>query len=121
MGKIAEGRMMTPRKGKGSARSGQSRNGAATGKTKQPASCVHEYPRPQLVREHWVSLNGPWDFVIDADATYRSPADVPFGRQQIAVPFAPETPLSGVQNTGFFQSVWYRRTFRAPQLDVPRE
>src|SRR5206468_7942542 len=34
----------------------------------------------------------------------------------INVPFSPETALSGVENTGFFKAVWYRRTFEAPEL-----
>ena len=25
----------------------------------------NEYPRPQLVREQWINLNGEWDFEID--------------------------------------------------------
>lgn len=24
-----------------------------------------EYPRPQMVREGWLNLNGPWQFEID--------------------------------------------------------
>src|SRR3954447_23754689 len=115
MGKTAEGRMMAQRKGKGSAR--HSRNGASAGNTKAPARGAHEYPRPQLVREHWVSLNGPWEFAIDAEGEHPSHSTVRFGKQTITVPFAPETPASGVHNTGFFNAVWYRRTFVAPSLE----
>ena len=25
----------------------------------------NEYPRPQLVRDNWLCLNGEWDFEID--------------------------------------------------------
>ncbi|MGZ5478987.1 MAG: glycoside hydrolase family 2, partial [Candidatus Aminicenantales bacterium] len=25
-----------------------------------------EYPRPQMVRERWLNLNGPWDYAITA-------------------------------------------------------
>jgi hypothetical protein len=32
------------------------------------------------------------------------------------VPFAPETPASGIAHTGFFRACWYRRTFNAPGL-----
>jgi len=28
-----------------------------------------EYPRPQLVREPWLNLNGEWEFKIDADGS----------------------------------------------------
>jgi hypothetical protein len=32
------------------------------------------------------------------------------------VPFAPETPASGIANTGFYRACWYRRTFDPPAL-----
>src|SRR5205085_5752086 len=73
------------------------------------------YPRPQLVREPWINLNGEWDFSIDADARETDPEQVKFD-STITVPFAPETPLSGVGNTGYFNAVWYRREFDAPDL-----
>src|SRR5678815_1103479 len=73
------------------------------------------YPRPQLERKDWTSLNGPWDFAIDPDAKWTRPQVVQWD-QQIQVPFAPETPLSGVENTGFFKAVWYRRMIDRPAL-----
>jgi beta-galactosidase/beta-glucuronidase len=84
---------------------------------KTPAKRLGErgYPRPQLVRENWTNLNGPWDFAIDADAILTAPDQVDFD-QRIEVPFAPETPLSGVNNSGFYNAVWYRRTFDKPEL-----
>jgi len=73
------------------------------------------YPRPQLVREHWISLNGTWDFAIDADGRSETSAAVDWDRR-IEVPFAPETPLSKVHETGLFKRVWYRRNFDAPAM-----
>jgi len=73
------------------------------------------YPRPQLERAEWINLNGEWDFAIDADARMHSPDEVKFGAT-IRVPFAPETTASGVHNTGFYHSVWYRRQIDAPRL-----
>lgn len=32
----------------------------------------------------------------------------------IHVPFAPETPASGINNTGFYRACWYRRGFNRP-------
>src|SRR5688572_30054790 len=69
----------------------------------------HAYPRPQLRREKWVSLNGEWDFAIDRDATWCLPAHVEW-RHRIVVPFSPETAASGIGDTGFYKAVWYRRT-----------
>ena len=75
----------------------------------------HGYPRPMLERPEWVNLNGPWDFAIDADARWSMPDQVDW-KTTILVPFAPETPASGIGNTGFFRAVWYRRTFEPPKL-----
>src|ERR671920_2654609 len=67
------------------------------------------YPRPQLVRSEWLSLNGDWDFAIDRAGTWRAPTDVAWS-SRIRVPFAPEAPASGVGDTSFFRACWYRRT-----------
>ena len=77
---------------------------------------MHGYPRPQLQRHDWVSLNGTWQFALDPDGQWRRPSDVEW-RGTIQVPFAPETPASGVENTGFFRACWYRREIDAPPLD----
>jgi beta-galactosidase/beta-glucuronidase len=73
------------------------------------------YPRPQLRRPGWTSLDGTWEFAIDRDGSYPTPGAVHFDRR-ILVPFAPETARSGVHETGFMHAVWYRRTFAAPRL-----
>jgi beta-galactosidase/beta-glucuronidase len=66
------------------------------------------YPRPLLRRKRWSSLNGTWQFAIDADAVWSDPGSVEW-TQNIEVPFAPETKRSGVHETGLFSAVWYRR------------
>lgn len=77
------------------------------------------YPRPQLRRPTWYSLNGSWDFAIDADARWDTPADVDWN-DQIVVPFAPETEASGIGRTGFFRACWYRRRVQLPDGE-PRQ
>src|SRR5262245_48751549 len=75
---------------------------------------VHpEYPRPQLVRENWLNLNGLWDYAVAA--TDAKPGDKWDG--QILVPFPIESALSGVmKRVAPAQNLWYRRTFQTPDL-----
>ena len=78
---------------------------------------AHGYPRPQLQRKEWLSLNGQWEFAIDADGSWCKPSDVDFNTT-IVVPFSPETAASGVANTGFYRACWYRKTVSvAPPFD----
>jgi hypothetical protein len=69
---------------------------------------MHGYPRPQLQRKDWLSLNGPWDFALDVDGTWSHPSDVQWNAT-IQVPFSPETQRSGVGHPGFYRVCWYRR------------
>jgi beta-galactosidase/beta-glucuronidase len=69
----------------------------------------------QLRREQWICLNGAWDFALDPRAEFAGPEHVAFDRT-ITVPFSPETPASGVYETGFFDTVWYRRSFDRPEI-----
>jgi beta-galactosidase/beta-glucuronidase len=72
-----------------------------------------------LQRDNWVHLNGNWDFAMDAEGEWSLPEQVRFDRT-IEVPFAPETPASGVEETGFYQAVWYRRKMKTPALQRGR-
>ncbi|HYE87230.1 MAG TPA: glycoside hydrolase family 2 TIM barrel-domain containing protein [Vicinamibacterales bacterium] len=74
-----------------------------------PVANAAPSPRPQLQRDGWVSLNGPWDFAIDHAGTIRDPKDVVW-TSTITVPFSPETPASGIGNTGLYRTCWYRRS-----------
>ncbi len=73
------------------------------------------YPRPQMQREGWESLNGEWDAALDVDARWTVPDEVTWNRR-IVVPFCPEAPLSGINDHSFFQAVWYRRVIECPSL-----
>ena len=68
----------------------------------------HGYPRPQLVRETWTSLNGVWDFFLDTSGVITDPDRIVW-ESTIEVPFAPETAASGIARTDSFRSCWYRR------------
>jgi beta-galactosidase/beta-glucuronidase len=75
------------------------------------------HPRPRVTRADWVDLNGTWQFAYDdADAGLgeRWPENPGKFDRQIVVPFAPESEMSGIGDTGFHPVLWYRRTFAAP-------
>jgi beta-galactosidase/beta-glucuronidase len=69
------------------------------------------YPRPQLVRKHWQSLNGKWKFQFDNELKYRHPTEIREWPLQIEVPFPPESKRSGIGDTGFHRRCWYEREF----------
>lgn len=75
-------------------------------------SCpLPEYPRPQFVRDSYLSLNGMWQCAFTGDSAVPGQMST-----KICVPFSPETPLSGVERTlkpGEY--LHYRRTFTLPE------
>lgn len=76
-----------------------------------PRNVHPEYPRPQMVRADWLSLNGLWELAI-AEPGQKPPV----GRTlpgKVLVPFPIESSLSGVRRA--FDRVWYRRTFEVPE------
>jgi beta-galactosidase/beta-glucuronidase len=75
-----------------------------------PKNAHPEYPRPQMVRQDWLNLNGLWDFAI----TNREATRATF-QTQILVPFPVESALSGVMRmVSENDRIWYRRTFEVP-------
>ena len=75
-----------------------------------PESVLPEYPRPQMVREKWMNLNGVWQY---QPGTWANEA-FPQGKLSsiILVPFAVESALSGVKE--HHDRLWYRREFTIP-------
>jgi hypothetical protein len=76
-----------------------------------PAQPLPEYPRPQLVRDRWLNLNGAWEF-----AGAQAGEQPVFGRrlpERITVPFPVESLLSGVERRE--EHMFYRRLITVPR------
>jgi len=79
-----------------------------------PQNVRPEYPRPQMKREEWLSLNGLWEFEpVAAGAKTLEPPVGQHLKERILVPFSIETTLSGVGRRE--SELWYRRTFAVPR------
>jgi len=80
------------------------------GKNLQPSTVLQEYPRPQMVRQSYINLNGLWNYAFTT-------TDVPPSEWdgQILVPFSPEAPLSGVNRIlRGDEYLWYQLSFSIP-------
>ena len=76
-----------------------------------PTNAHPEYPRPQMVRSEWQSLNGLWDYAITPKS---EPKPAKFDGK-ILVPFAVESSLSGVgRKVTPDDALWYRTSFTVP-------
>jgi beta-galactosidase/beta-glucuronidase len=74
------------------------------------------YPRPQLVREQWLSLDGAWE--LSSAAALDTP---PFGKtldKTVQVPFPIESTASGIAYAQTLakpmMNMWYRKTISVP-------
>lgn len=80
-----------------------------------PSNTLPEYPRPQMVRETWMNLNGLWDFTKVSFMAHNPTQS--FGKK-ILVPFPMESALSGIKDTRHEKNMGkiflYRRTFQLP-------
>jgi len=69
------------------------------------------YPRPQLRRPNWTSLDGPWRFRFDDARCFSRPDHVEHWPLSIRVPFVPESEASGIGDPSFHTVCWYQRDF----------
>ena len=78
------------------------------------------YPRPQLFREGWQSLNGAWRFAFDDEFRHDEPSDIRRWPMSIRVPFPPEAKASGIDDRAFHWRCWYERDFETLRPDSGR-
>ncbi|MGI5498894.1 PA14 domain-containing protein [Lentzea sp. CA-135723] len=80
------------------------------GEKVDPRNPLPEYPRPQLERDKWLNLNGPWEF-----AAAKAGEQPQFGkklREKVVVPYPIESQLSGLERHE--DHMFYRRTVTVP-------
>ena len=77
-----------------------------------------EYPRPQMVREEWMNLNGEWELEFDDEDKGKEEEwflNHSYSRR-IQVPFAYQSKRSGIHITDFHDIVWYKREIESKEL-----
>ena len=78
-----------------------------------------DYPRPQFVREEWFSLDGKWRFFFDDENIGEQKEyykKFPENAAAIVVPYAYETPASGIKDGDIHGIMWYQRTFKTGRI-----
>ncbi len=74
---------------------------------------LNDYPRPQMRRDNWLCLNGPWQYAFSKDAI--KPQE---WEGDILVPFSPESPLSGVlRQLQEGETLWYFKEVEIKKSD----
>lgn len=75
-----------------------------------------EYPRPQLMRDNWMNLNGEWEFEQDKSVSGASRKLYlkDHLKGTITVPFCMESKLSGIEDKDFCECVWYKKDVYIP-------
>jgi beta-galactosidase/beta-glucuronidase len=84
---------------------------------KNTVSYAPGHPDPLFFRPDWSSLNGAWQLYFDDGNIgllegYQNAA--PAGSVSIRVPYAYETPLSGIKDEREHNVLWYYKSFRKP-------
>lgn len=75
-----------------------------------------EHPKPQFFRNDWLNLNGVWTCSFDfGNSGFERGLTSSTGfKQEINVPFCPESKLSGIRYTDFIEKMWYHRKIQIP-------
>lgn len=84
----------------------------------------NDYPRPQLERSSWQSLNGSWQFAFDDEDVGVKEKWYEEGKvleQSIQVPFVYQCKRSGIDHQDVHDIVWYKKIFKISEFDEQKE
>ncbi|MDZ7794705.1 MAG: hypothetical protein U5P10_13765 [Spirochaetia bacterium] len=78
-----------------------------------------DYPRPNMYRKTWRSLNGSWEFDFYDDAFVLSPREklAESFSHTIQVPFTYQTRLSGIETADIHERVVYRKKIHLTEAE----
>lgn len=86
------------------------------------------YPRPDFQRPdlNWTSLNGAWDFYFDDEdaglgENWHLTSPPSSLKRTIQVPYAFQTPASGINERAAHEVLWYARTIKDIRTDEARK
>lgn len=72
-----------------------------------------DYPRPQLLRQHWTDLCGEWEVEFDDGE-----GEPEWSGATISVPFPPESTASGIGDPLRGEVIWYRRAVTSSDIET---
>lgn len=84
---------------------------------------ISKHPRPDFYRDHWLDLNGEWNFVFDdGDAGIQEKwyAEHQFPLK-IQVPFVYQSKASGIFDHALHEVVWYKKCIPMDEKYMGRE
>ena len=79
-----------------------------------------EYPRPQLKRDDWYSLNGEWSFGFGDEENFKKVLKGEKLKRKINVPYTYQYEASGIGDTTYHETLIYSKEFSISKANLKR-
>lgn len=79
-----------------------------------------EYPRPQLKRDEWLSLNGSWSFGFGDEENFKKVLKGEKLKRTINVPFSYQYEASGINDSTYHEILIYSKEFEISKANLKR-